>query len=67
MALTLEDLRASKSAAISVREASEVLGLDPRTVTDEIRKGGIPSIRVGRRILVPRDRFLALFAVEEQR
>ncbi|RQP09058.1 MAG: DNA-binding protein [Microbacteriaceae bacterium] len=64
---TLDEARASKDAVLTVADVSRILGLNPRTVSEEIRQGGIPSIRVGRRILVPRERFLALFQVEGSR
>lgn len=37
-----------------VAEAAALLGLHPRTVYDAIKRGTIPSIRIGKRILVPR-------------
>ncbi|MGO2746739.1 helix-turn-helix domain-containing protein [Microbacterium sp.] len=59
--MSLEDLRASKSAAITRQEAADALGIDPRTVTEGIRQGNIPSLTIGRRVLIPREKFLALF------
>jgi len=47
--------------ALSVEETRLLLGLSRGLMYDSIRKGEIPSIRVGRRILVPRvalERFL---------
>lgn len=39
--------------SLSVSEAAGVLGICPNTVTAEIRRGRLPSIRHGRRILIP--------------
>lgn len=48
-------------AALSKREAAEIAGVDVRTLTKGIEDGSIPSIRIGRRVLIPRAPFLALF------
>lgn len=61
--MTIEDLRASKSATISRKEVADALGIDPRTVTTGITEGTIPSLKIGRRVLIPREKFLALFDV----
>ncbi|MEE8550029.1 MAG: helix-turn-helix domain-containing protein [Gemmatimonadota bacterium] len=38
----------------TVLEAAELLGLGRHTAYEGVRSGVIPSVRVGRRILVPR-------------
>lgn len=38
----------------SVPEVAQRLGIDRNTVYQAVKEGQIPSIRVGRRILVPR-------------
>lgn len=38
---------------LSVDEVAEILGLDRKTVYASVRSGELPSLRVGRRILVP--------------
>lgn len=58
---TLAAIRQSKAAAITRAEAAAALGIDPRTVSVAINDGTIPSIRLGRRVLIPREKFLALF------
>ncbi|MBB2957295.1 helix-turn-helix domain-containing protein [Pseudoclavibacter helvolus] len=63
--MTLAKARDSSDAVLSRREVAEILGVDPRTVTAGIDAGEIPVIRVGRRVLIPKDRFLALFASAE--
>ena len=60
--VTLDDLRRSRSAVITRTEAAAALGVDPRTITTSIDNGTIPSVRLGRRIVIPREKFLALFA-----
>ncbi|MGH4002015.1 MAG: helix-turn-helix domain-containing protein [Pseudonocardiaceae bacterium] len=57
---TMGDLRDSSRATITRDEASAVLEIDPRTVTVGIEDGTIPAIRIGRRLVIPRERFLAL-------
>lgn len=59
--MTIEDLRSSQSAALTRKDVAAVLGVDPRTVTEGIRQGTIPSLRIGRRVIIPREKFLALF------
>ncbi|NLB47882.1 MAG: helix-turn-helix domain-containing protein [Microbacteriaceae bacterium] len=60
--VTLDDLRRSRSAVITRTEAAAALGVDPRTITASIDNGTIPSVRLGRRVVIPREKFLALFA-----
>lgn len=62
--LTLDDLRASRSAVVSRVDIAAVLDVDPRTITTAIANGTIPSIRLGSRVVIPREKFLALFDVE---
>jgi excisionase family DNA binding protein len=57
-------LQASDAATVSVAATAEVLGVDERTVTRALRDGQLPSVRVGRRVLVPRLRLLAVLGGE---
>ncbi|WP_206050796.1 helix-turn-helix domain-containing protein [Nocardioides speluncae] len=59
--LTLDDLRKSTKATISLTEAGAALGVAPRTVSTGIAEGNIPAIKLGRRVVIPREKFLALF------
>lgn len=59
--ITLDDLRKSPDVAITRTTAAAALGVDPRTVTAGIENGTIPSVRLGRRVLIPRLPFLELF------
>ena len=58
---TLEQARNSSRAALTMVEAARLLEVDPRTVSGAAAAGEIPSIKIGRRRLIPRERFLALF------
>ncbi|WP_416444685.1 helix-turn-helix domain-containing protein [Leucobacter sp. HNU] len=60
----IADLRASTALTITRAQAAAYLGVDPRTVTTGIEEGNIPAVRLGRRIVIPRERFLKLFEVE---
>jgi excisionase family DNA binding protein len=41
------------AAQLPVRDAGRVLGLSPNTAYAAARRGEIPTIRIGRRLLVP--------------
>jgi len=59
--LTIEKLRDSRSLVITRTEAAHALGVDPRTVTAGIENGTLPSVKLGRRVVIPREKFLRLF------
>ncbi len=42
------------SLVLTAGETAKVLRLSKTTVYDQIRQGSIPSIRIGKRILIPR-------------
>jgi excisionase family DNA binding protein len=44
---------------LSVAETAELLGISRWLVQQAVRDGSIPSLRVGRRILIPRARLLS--------
>lgn len=48
------------SPVMTVEEAGQLLGISRGLAFEAVRRGEIPSIRIGRRILVPRARLLAL-------
>ncbi|MEO9009897.1 MAG: helix-turn-helix domain-containing protein [Nakamurella sp.] len=58
--ITLDEVRASRSAVITRTEAAAALGVDPRTITASIENGSIPSVKLGRRVVIPRERFIRL-------
>lgn len=61
--MNLEDLRASRSAVVTVAQAASVFGVDVRTVTRAIENGELPVVRLGRRVLIPRLPLLAVLGV----
>jgi len=63
--MDLEELRASRSAVVTVAQAASVFGVDSRTVIRAIQSGDIPVVRLGRRILIPRVRLLELLGVHK--
>ncbi|QNV37555.1 helix-turn-helix domain-containing protein [Rothia terrae] len=56
--MNLAELETSTKATVTAVDAAELLGVDRRTVSRGIADGTIPSIRVGRRVLIPRVRLL---------
>jgi excisionase family DNA binding protein len=62
--LSIEDIKNMSSMAITRTQVSQALGIDPRTVRIGIEDGTIPSVRIGRRILIPRLPFLAIFGAD---
>lgn len=58
---TIDTLRGSRSLVITRTEAAAALGVDPRTVTAGIDDGTIPSVKLGRRVVIPREKFLKIF------
>lgn len=51
---TQDQMSLSESLVLTVGEAARLLRLSKTTTYDQIRQGSIPSIRMGKRILVPR-------------
>lgn len=51
--ITLKNSETS-CAALSVNEAAAILGISRGLAYEGVRRGDIPSFRIGRRILVPR-------------
>jgi excisionase family DNA binding protein len=59
--VTIDQVRQSRSLVITRTEAAGALGVDPRTVTAGIDNGTIPAVKLGRRVVIPREKFLRLF------
>ncbi|WP_454151063.1 helix-turn-helix domain-containing protein [Microbacterium lacticum] len=59
--MTIDQLRESRSLVITRTEAAAALGVDPRTVTAGIESGSISSVKLGRPVVIPREKFLRLF------
>ena len=49
----------SERPTLSVAETAELLGISRWLVQQAVRDGSLPSLRVGRRILIPRVRLQA--------
>ncbi|MGP4914691.1 helix-turn-helix domain-containing protein [Brachybacterium tyrofermentans] len=56
------------SATMKVEEAGQMLGIGRNQAYEAVRRGEIPSLKIGGRILVPRRRLMALINgdVEEE-
>ena len=52
--------------SVSVGEAAKVLGISRYSVYEAVRRGQIPTVRLGRRILIPRRALEELFNISEQ-
>lgn len=50
---------------LTVEQTAKVLGISRGLAFTAVRTGEIPSIRIGRRILVPRDRLRQMFGLDE--
>ena len=61
--MDLDELRASRSAVVTLAQAASVFGVDVRTVTRAIENGELPALRLGRRVLIPRLPLLARLGV----
>jgi excisionase family DNA binding protein len=48
---------------LTVEQTAEVLGISRGLAFAAVRAGDIPSVRIGRRILVPRDRLRHMLGV----
>lgn len=60
---TLDELRTTARTVIDVPNAAQLLGVSRTAAYEAARKGDIPSLRVGRRILIPVERLKALLGV----
>lgn len=47
----------SESVVITIEDAAQQLGVSRQSGYEAARRGEIPTIRIGRRILVPKKRF----------
>jgi excisionase family DNA binding protein len=49
---------------MTITEAAEILGLSVSATYEAAARGDIPVVRIGRRVLVKRERFLAMLDLE---
>lgn len=58
--MTLDELASCSRAAVTMADVADLLGKDPRTISRAVRAGELPSITLGRSVLIPRLPLLAL-------
>lgn len=58
--MTLDEIRTATCAAVTIKDAASVLGVNPRTLSGalSVHGGDIPARRIGRRVVIPREAFL---------
>jgi excisionase family DNA binding protein len=61
--LSLADL--GGRATVTVEEVAQVLGVSRGSAYEGVRTGALPSLRLGRRVLVPVPRLLALLGADD--
>lgn len=49
---------------LSVEEAGELIGISRRSAYRAVAAGHLPTLRVGRRVLIPTAKLLALLGIE---
>jgi excisionase family DNA binding protein len=59
------DTRTGEPIVISVPEAARLAGLSRQSAYEAARRGDIPTIRIGRRILVPREKLIRLLCGDD--
>lgn len=57
---SMDDLRASTKVALTQSETAHLMHVDRRTIARAIEAGELPCIRLGRRVLIPREPLLAM-------
>jgi excisionase family DNA binding protein len=55
-------MEAENAKTLSIREAAERLGVTPETARTAARRGDLPAIRVGSRLLILREPFERLLS-----
>lgn len=60
--MTLDD---NLPPILTVEQTAKLLGISRGLAFTAVRAGDIPSIRIGRRILVPRDRLRQMLGLDE--
>ena len=60
------EARLSDREYLSVKEFKDRLGVSRNLIYEQVRKGGLPSVRLGGRILIPVDALELLMQRQEQ-
>ncbi len=63
--ITLQWLKNSTAAALTRAQVAKLFEIDVRTVTRGIAEGTIPSIKIGRRVMIPREPLLVLLTCSD--
>ena len=53
--------RLASPSAVSVPEAARIVGIGRSTLYEHVRAGLVPSVRIGRRVVIPTEVIEALF------
>lgn len=64
--MTLSALRQSDVAALTRQEVADLFGIEARAVSAAVARGELPSVRIGRKVFIPREPLLALLTGFEQ-
>ena len=59
---SMTELRRSDAAALTASEVASLFGVDARTISTAIANGELPSVRIGRRVFIPREPLLAMLS-----
>lgn len=59
--MSFQDLMDSKEPVISRADAASALKCDPRLISRGISENKIPHIKLGRRVMILREPFIAIF------
>lgn len=54
------DMSAVERLTVTVTQAAVMLGISRTSAYERVRRGEIPTVRLGRRLLVPKARLLAM-------
>jgi excisionase family DNA binding protein len=49
---------------MSVKETARLLGISPEAGYDAVRRGDLPSLRIGRKILIPTAKLAAMLGID---
>ena len=63
--MTIDEMRMSTAAVVTITAVAGLLQVDERTVRRGCASGQIPSITVGRRVLVVREKLLAMLTAQD--
>lgn len=57
---TLDDLREWPFATVTMAQAADVYGISAQTYSDAFARGEVPGLKIGRRVVVPKEQLLEL-------